>query len=86
VICYFAIGISRPGRERIGNNFVASVPGTANQTHPIRGRGFSHLALGVFYAREGMLAEAEREFQVLVNDNPGSQIAASLLRAVQSWR
>jgi len=33
-----------------------------------------------------MLAEAEREFQVLVNDNPDSQIAANLLRTVQSWR
>jgi predicted anti-sigma-YlaC factor YlaD len=56
------------------------------QLEQLRGRGFSHLALGVFYAREGMLAEAEREFQVLVNDNPDSQIAASMLRAVRSWR
>jgi predicted anti-sigma-YlaC factor YlaD len=56
------------------------------QLEQLRGRGFSHLALGVFYAREGMLAEAEREFQVLVNDNPDSQIAANLLRAVRSWR
>jgi hypothetical protein len=46
----------------------------------------SHLALGVFYARSGMLAEAEREFQTLVNDNPQSQIAIKLLRRVQSWR
>jgi len=56
------------------------------QLEQLRGRGFSHLALGVFYAREGMLADAEREFQVLVNDNPDSQIAANLLRAVQAWR
>jgi hypothetical protein len=56
------------------------------QLEQLRGLGFSHLALGVFYAREGMLAEAEREFQVLVNDNPDSQIAANLLRTVQSWR
>jgi hypothetical protein len=56
------------------------------QLEQLRGRGFSHLALGVFYAREGMPAEAEREFQVLVNDNPDSQIAANLLRVVQSWR
>lgn len=46
----------------------------------------SHLALGVFYAREGMLKEAEREFQQLVNDNPNSPIALKLLRTVQSWR
>jgi hypothetical protein len=50
------------------------------------GRVFSHFALGVFYAREGMLSEAEREFQTLVNDNPESQIEVTLLRAVQSWR
>ena len=56
------------------------------QLEQLRGRGLSHLALGVFYAREGMLAEAEREFQALVSDNPDSQIAANLLRAVQAWR
>lgn len=49
-------------------------------------RAPSHLALGVFYARAGMLAEAEREFQSLVNDNPQSQLAVKLLRRVQSWR
>jgi len=46
----------------------------------------SHLALGVFYARAGMLAEAEREFQSLASDNPQSQIAIKLLRRIQSWR
>ena len=46
----------------------------------------SHLALGVFYAQEGMLVEAEREFQQLVNENPKSPVAIKLLRAVQSWR
>jgi hypothetical protein len=56
------------------------------QLEHLRGRGFSHLALGVFYAREGMLAEAEHEFQALVNENPDSQITANLLSAVQSWR
>jgi hypothetical protein len=56
------------------------------QLDQLKRGALSHLALGVFYAREGMLAEAEREFQALVNDNPDSQIAASLLRAVQSWR
>ncbi len=46
----------------------------------------SHLALGVFYAREGMLSDAEREFQLLVKENPNSPAAAKLLRLVQSWR
>lgn len=35
----------------------------------------SHLALGVFYAREGMIAEAEHELQILAKENPRSMIA-----------
>lgn len=46
----------------------------------------SHLALGVFYAREGLLAEAERELRILVRDNPRSQPANNLLREIQSWQ
>lgn len=46
----------------------------------------SHLALGVYYANAGMVAEAEREFQALANENPSSPIATKLLRTVRSWR
>ena len=46
----------------------------------------THLALGVFYANVGMVVEAEREFQSLVNKNPRLEIAAELLRTVRSWR
>lgn len=46
----------------------------------------SHLALGIFYAREGMVAEAEREFQLLAKDNPDSPIVSKLLRSLRSWR
>ena len=46
----------------------------------------SHLALGVFYARAGLLTEAEREFQQLVRLNPQSQLPAKLLRSVRSLR
>jgi len=46
----------------------------------------SHLALGVFYAQKGMNAEAEREFQILVGDNPRLQHANRLLRQIQSWQ
>jgi len=45
----------------------------------------SHLALGVFYARTGMIAEAERELQILVQDNPHSRIAKKLLKELHSW-
>jgi len=46
----------------------------------------SHLALGVFYAQEGMIAEAEREFGILVKDNPDSAVAKKLLNEVRAWR
>ena len=44
----------------------------------------SHLALGVFYAREGMISEAEHEFQILVRDNPRSSVLKKLLKQIQS--
>ncbi len=46
----------------------------------------SHLALGVFYAREGIIAEAEHEFQILAKENPRSKIVKKLLREIQSWQ
>src|SRR5262249_14593451 len=42
----------------------------------------SHLALGVFYAREGMPQEAEREFQILSRDNPKSPVLRKLLNQI----
>ena len=46
----------------------------------------SHLALGLFYAREGMINEAEREFGILVKQNPDSDVAKKLLSEVRAWR
>jgi hypothetical protein len=46
----------------------------------------SHLALGIFYANQGMVAEAEGEFQMLVRDNPRSRLLRKLLNQVRSWR
>lgn len=46
----------------------------------------SHLALGVFYARVGMIKDAEREFELLFDENPQSPIAMKLLRSIQSWK
>ncbi len=45
----------------------------------------SHLALGVFYAREGMLTDAEHQFQILVRDNPKSAVLKQLLKQIGSW-
>jgi hypothetical protein len=46
----------------------------------------SHLALGVYYARAGLLNEAEREFQSLVKLNPQSELARKLLQSLRSIR
>jgi anti-sigma factor RsiW len=46
----------------------------------------SHLLLGLLYAKAGLLDSAEREFQVLVETNPKSQVAQNLLQSVKSLR
>jgi hypothetical protein len=46
----------------------------------------SHLALGVFYARAGLLNEAEREFESLIKLNPQSELPRKLLQSVRSIR
>jgi len=44
----------------------------------------SHLALGVFYARAGLLTEAEREFQSLIKLNPDAELPKKLLQSLRS--
>jgi hypothetical protein len=44
----------------------------------------SHLALGVFYSRVGLLSEAERELQKLVQLNPQAELPKKLLLSVRS--
>jgi hypothetical protein len=44
----------------------------------------SRLALGVFYARAGLLTEAEHEFQQLIQLNPQSELPRKLLQGVRS--
>jgi hypothetical protein len=46
----------------------------------------SHLGLGVFYAREGMLEEAERELQIFQKENPGMTFPTHLLQQIKSWQ
>lgn len=48
--------------------------------------GSSHLTLGLLYAEAGLLDEAERELRLVQRANPGSDLAASLLRQVQALR
>ena len=51
-----------------------------------RSFGQSHLTLGLLYADAGLLSEAEREFRLLRNANPNSDLARNLLRQVQALR
>ena len=53
------------------------------QLHRLR-KVRSHLALGVFYARAGMLDEAEHEFMNLSRLNPKSQVLDKLIRNVRA--
>ncbi len=46
----------------------------------------SHLALGVFYARTGLLNEAEREFESLVKLNPQSELSRKLVKSVRNMK
>lgn len=59
---------------------------TLQEIKALQQRTRSHLAFGILYARAGMRAEAEREFQMLVKQNPNSSIAQQLLRTIQSWQ
>jgi hypothetical protein len=56
------------------------------QLNRLKAGSQSHLALGIFYAREGMLAEAEREIGILVKENPNSALVKKLLKQIRSWR
>jgi len=46
----------------------------------------SHFALGVFYAREGMVANAEREFRILLKANSNSPVLKKLIKELGSWQ
>jgi hypothetical protein len=48
--------------------------------------GNSHLLLGITYANAGLIDEAEREFQILLKNNPNSDVAKKLLSKVRSAR
>jgi hypothetical protein len=46
--------------------------------------GSSHLAMGVFYWRHGLIEESEREFQALAQANPNSTAVAELLASISA--
>src|SRR5205807_5526638 len=75
--------IVSPGRSAPQMKFKILSESSAQEFEQLK-KAHSHLALGVFYAREGMVAEAEREFQILVRDNPRSSPVKKLLKQIQS--
>jgi len=77
--------IVSPGRSAPQLKFKILSANSAQELEELR-RARSHLALGIFYAHEGMVAEAEREFQILVRDNPRTAALKRLLSQIQSWR
>lgn len=52
----------------------------------LKAQANSHLVLGIFYVREGMLVEAKQELKLLVRKNHDSPLARKLLQTVQGWR
>ena len=48
--------------------------------------GRSHLAMGVFYWKHGLIEKSEREFQALLKANPKSTAVAKLLASIRSIR
>jgi hypothetical protein len=77
--------IYSPGTSTTEMKFKVLSENSAQELEQLK-RTRSHLALGVFYAREGMVSEAEREFQILVRENPHSPVLKKLLKQIQSRR
>jgi hypothetical protein len=77
--------IASPGRSASEMKFQVLSARDLQQLTQLKKTG-SNLALGVFYSRQGMMPGAEREFQALVRENPGSVVAKKLLVGVQSWQ
>jgi len=48
--------------------------------------GSSHLVMGVFYWKHGLIEESEREFQALAKANPNSTAVAELLASIRSTK
>jgi hypothetical protein len=57
----------------------------ARELSRLKAQTNSHLVLGMFYAREGMLPEARQELKSLAQNNPHSPLARKLSQTVQRW-
>jgi hypothetical protein len=46
----------------------------------------SHLAMGIIYAKAGLMKEAEEELNTFLKENPDSKIGQKVLKNIESWR
>lgn len=58
----------------------------ARELARLQAQSNSHLVLGLFYTRAGMLSEAQQELRSLANKNPDSPSARKLLQSLQAWQ
>jgi hypothetical protein len=76
--------VKAPGMNEPEARFKVLEQGTAHELMRAKNAYVGRrLALGLLYARAGLLDEAERELKALAAANPQSPIVKSLLRAVQ---
>ena len=68
-------------RFRVLDSATLTILGTVKRLH-----GKSHLVMGVFYWKHGLIDEAETEFEALANANRQSPVAAQLLASLRSVR
>jgi hypothetical protein len=73
--------ISSQAKFKVLEESKANEVADARKQHP----GF-HLLLGIVYARVGLLDEAENEFQIVLHENPQSDVAQRLVQSVRSRR
>jgi hypothetical protein len=75
-----------PSSSEPERKFIVLPKGTFNALVRLKRQTGSHLALGLFYARAGSVAEAERELQLLANENADSTLVKQWLDQIRSWR
>lgn len=79
--------VKSPVRPAPDARFKVLDAATANRLAEARAKhGRSHLLLGILYADAGLVADAEREFRILVQANPDSAAARRLLQKVRVAR
>jgi hypothetical protein len=71
-------------RARQTGKFKIASVAKLDEIEKARRKYATRLARGVFYVREGLLNDAEREFRDLLKRNPESDLARSIFRKIQS--